>query len=694
MSGVLRCVVDGRVMVLERTGKRTGAPMSQFSAWYEDTGEAVPGLTGDNVGVALLGIEREVFLRSGFIGGAGMAVTQTPELERRIAALVSSGEDTSFSEPFAQLNTWKNRRKHNKTGLLPETLAQLDQVEQALRQAEQSKMRMEQEQNTLQATEQRQREVEEKLRRWHAVEQQAQREKYQAARKAWAEEQERLETLCRIKDRLPSRDALHQGQVWGRTLLTQLPLMQQKEAQLEQTNRILIQRKEQAKTGVFKGAPPAEAKMQAQEAAARCEALEAVGVFPPWMIGLIVFLAFVIAAAVAVLIMQEAALLKWCALFAGVLSAGGMIFLLWYRRKKQKEADKERDALFQTYRVKTPADLLEQAEAYEQYMAETDRMEQRFLAAEETQKQAAARLTQMENQLFQLTAPFAPEARTVLQASEACSRGLETWSLWEQAQRQMKTLQVQVEAVSSGLEEAFQTGETPVIPPLESKQQLEEEAQRLALEKTRCQESIAMAKGEQAVGGEAEVLLAHREMLLARRETLEEEYHALVLAREVLEEANRELQSRFSPALNEKASRWMARLTGGKYQDLRLDKAFSAQTRTEGDPISRSALMLSAGTLDQLYLAVRLAICDLVLPEPYAVPLVLDDALIRFDDARLQFALDGLYELAAQRQILLFTCHSREGTYLRTRENVHFMQEKTKLEEEKTPQNAAEWSER
>src|SRR5699024_8242089 len=84
-----------------------------------------------------------------------------------------------------------------------------------------------------------------------------------------------------------------------------------------------------------------------------------------------------------------------------------------------------------------------------------------------------------------------------------------------------------------------------------------------------------------------------------------------------------------------------------------------------GTSAPREALLLSQGTADQLYLAVRLAICEMVLPAEKAVPLVLDDALTSFDDARCAAALDVLMELSRTRQILLFTCQEREGAYLR-----------------------------
>lgn len=86
---------------------------------------------------------QEVFERSAFVGqGGSLAVTSVPELERRIAALVSSGEeDVSFSQAEGQLREWLNRRKVNKSvGLIPrlegelaETGAVLSRLEEANR---------------------------------------------------------------------------------------------------------------------------------------------------------------------------------------------------------------------------------------------------------------------------------------------------------------------------------------------------------------------------------------------------------------------------------------------------------------------------------------------------------------------------------------------------------------------------------
>ena len=91
--------------------------------------------------------------------------------------------------------------------------------------------------------------------------------------------------------------------------------------------------------------------------------------------------------------------------------------------------------------------------------------------------------------------------------------------------------------------------------------------------------------------------------------------------------------------------------------------ALRRTARPAGDPIDRDIQLLSAGAADQLYLSARLAICELVLPPEKSIPIILDDALTNFDDERCAAALRWLKQAAAHRQILLFTCHSREADF-------------------------------
>ena len=112
----------------------------------------------------------------------------------------------------------------------------------------------------------------------------------------------------------------------------------------------------------------------------------------------------------------------------------------------------------------------------------------------------------------------------------------------------------------------------------------------------------------------------------------------------------------FSPELGRLAARYMSAVTGGRYEDVLLNRDFTARTRTRDDAVARQAEYLSAGTLDLMYLAVRLAVCELALPDGEPCPLILDDALVNLDEERLEQAMDLLKQIARDRQVILFTC--------------------------------------
>lgn len=128
MEGLLVCQWGDKIIEIRRTSAG-GVPMGDFSAVDRATGLPEPGLTADNVGEVLTGVGREVFDRSVFLRQSDLAVTQSRELEKRLAALVSAGEeDVSWSEADGLLRTWQRRRRYHKTGLLP----QLEQEEETL----------------------------------------------------------------------------------------------------------------------------------------------------------------------------------------------------------------------------------------------------------------------------------------------------------------------------------------------------------------------------------------------------------------------------------------------------------------------------------------------------------------------------------------------------------------------------------
>lgn len=110
MQGRMDLTTHGDACTLLRETRRAASPLGEFSCTYTGTGTPVPGITGQNAGEVLLGVPREVFERSAFIGQNALAVDQDAELERRIAALITTGEeDTSYTESYDRLKKQLNR---------------------------------------------------------------------------------------------------------------------------------------------------------------------------------------------------------------------------------------------------------------------------------------------------------------------------------------------------------------------------------------------------------------------------------------------------------------------------------------------------------------------------------------------------------------------------------------------------------
>ena len=189
----------------------------------------------------------------------------------------------------------------------------------------------------------------------------------------------------------------------------------------------------------------------------------------------------------------------------------------------------------------------------------------------------------------------------------------------------------------------------------------------------RLRQQLTQVQGRMAAVGRPDDLERQIRQKQAQREQLQGEYDALTLALDALHSANTTLQNRFSPELGRRAAEIFFQMTGSGWSSIQLDREFHLSAGQGDDPARRSVQLLSAGTADQLYLATRLAVCEMVLPPEQNAPLILDDALITFDDERLRKTLDYLARLGERRQILLFTCQNREAAYLSGHPGVHII---------------------
>ena len=126
------------------------------------------------------------------------------------------------------------------------------------------------------------------------------------------------------------------------------------------------------------------------------------------------------------------------------------------------------------------------------------------------------------------------------------------------------------------------------------------------------------------------------------------------LAAEVLEDAYSEHRQSFGPLLNKETSALFTKLTGGTYTKVKVaqDLSIAAGSDDSFDLIPTD--YLSAGTADQAYLALRLAVTRLL--GKGLLPVFLDDTLLQFDNSREDCALAALAERDENQQIIMFTC--------------------------------------
>ena len=138
-------------------------------------------------------------------------------------------------------------------------------------------------------------------------------------------------------------------------------------------------------------------------------------------------------------------------------------------------------------------------------------------------------------------------------------------------------------------------------------------------------------------------------------EELEQELSAVYLAIDTLEEVTAETYREYANKMNARISEILAYITGGKYTGIFLDENFQVRINTPQKLLS--IWQVSRGTMEQIYFALRMACIEFLNPGE-AIPLILDDAFITYDDTRLKNTLQWLS--LSGRQILLFTCHRRE----------------------------------
>ncbi len=156
-------------------------------------------------------------------------------------------------------------------------------------------------------------------------------------------------------------------------------------------------------------------------------------------------------------------------------------------------------------------------------------------------------------------------------------------------------------------------------------------------------------------------VLAEAHECVAQARTHADRYARLRLATALLRRGVESYRQKNEGVILRRASRLFECLTLGRYQQLcvQYDGEKAKLRCMRGSTAVEVETALSDGTLDQLYLSLRLASLEQHLESQEAMPLVLDDIFIHFDDDRARAGLRVLAELAEKTQVLLFTHHAR-----------------------------------
>lgn len=158
---------------------------------------------------------------------------------------------------------------------------------------------------------------------------------------------------------------------------------------------------------------------------------------------------------------------------------------------------------------------------------------------------------------------------------------------------------------------------------------------------------------EQKLTEEREAQAKMLEELTTLKEKIQKnevELAALDLAICTIQDLSEEIYASFGSILNTKVAEIIGKITNGKYTDVKIDDQLHIMVKRENTYISMD--YLSTGTIEQIYLALRLSIADLLIPED--MPIVMDDTFITYDYQRMKDTLRCLGEYT-NRQMIIFT---------------------------------------
>ena len=630
MSGRIDLRWNGRDITIERRTKGR-IPFGEFRAYETATGIDVPELTATNCGEILLGVERNVFLRAGFLKLSDLPVTQDDALRRRLNNLVTTGDESGAGDQLgSKLKDLKNKCRHNQTGLLPQAererdhlLHQQDALYELQKRSAAIQNRQQELSSHISALENHKTALlyEASLSDAQQVEQ---------AKQDHAHAQQLLNLKTADCDTLPSRQEAEQKLSAAAALQDQwLALQMEAVALPAMPQPLTIPPHYQISGNIVETAEKDQAQYATLEAGRK-----------KWNIFIWLAFSLSIAVGVALVLMQQHVL-------GGGLAAGLVVLTLIVSVLHTGKSRKETNVICARHPGLMPDKWVSDAQ---EFAAQQDAYQQELAHVQAASEAYNRNHQDLDRQISELTGG-APLADSQTQWRQT----LERWDAVANAQRDLKRAETHLKALQS----MVKLVEPPKVPDELALTESQTDAQltNARFEQRQLQLELGQCQGKAESIGQESMLRARLDTLNRRIARLEDTYYALEMAQEALREATTTLQRRFAPRISKRTQELFSKLTGGRYQRITLGEDLSLNACTQEEDTLRPAQSRSDGTVDQLYLALRLAVAEELTPN---APLILDDALVRFDDDRLKVALDILKEAAQNKQVILFTCQQRE----------------------------------
>ncbi len=650
MEGSMEIEWKGRYITIER---KSGAksPMGIFRAYDTKTGRPIEALSADNCGRVLCGVERTVFERTAFIRQLGISVNADDALEKRLGALVSTGEESakSAAQLEKELHGLKNQLV-GRSGRIPKLQTELTETERlhtVMCRLQEETQDLSQEKAKLEAEKNR---LEQLLQRVDKAKQ----SRGHAALEELSQKLEEQEELCAkleatVRD-LPSEGELHELQRKLETSQSNLET-----ARMEAAFAPAPTPKPKA-PNCFADLTAEKAKRKVEQD--RQDYQELTESKPPKKMLPLALCALVLLSGIVIGVLSYLNLLPlqlWvgpCVAAVGLIAFVVVLIVLNRKTKQHQLALEQAEAILEHYEIEEISQIEELLQNYTKEQSDYEAL----VAEEEEQIQKLQKQVQQaqeeSDKILNTIVAFAPDCTTVADGRQALSAGLLARSTLETERRVLENQRLQHESMRKLFGDHREKIDYEALNMDESRLRYEHKAvlQKLLNVAGR----LAERRGRMDATGKTAMLDERREKLRNQLVEAQLSLQGIEIALSALRAADDRLRSRFSPRITAEAGKILGELTRGKYPAVQLSPDMQLSVRD--GVLQRPAAAMSCGTSDQMYLALRMAMSRMLLPED--APLILDDALVNFDDDRCKAALQVLSREAESRQVILFTCRT------------------------------------